>query len=63
MKSASKEIRETKDMVVNGYVITLVKLEENMRPLPSYMGLKGWALQSMCKMKRTIYPIQIKRTK
>lgn len=67
MKSISKEIRETKDYFINGYIITLVKLDDDIREkqcaCACYMGKKGWALQQIIKMKRTIFPIQFKRTR
>lgn len=54
--SKEKE-RETQCLLKNGYVITLVKMEENVhRPIPCYMGMWGWALQSMIKMQRRYKP-------
>ena len=56
--TSSKEKRETQTLLKNGYVITLVKMEENShRPIPCYMGMWGWALQYVIKMERTIKPI------
>jgi len=56
--TSSKEKRETKSLLKNGYVITLVKMEENShRPIPCYMGMWGWALLSVIKMQRTIKPV------
>jgi len=55
------EVR-TKDLFINGYIVTLIRRDDPLKPIPSYRGMKGWALQEMYKMKRTIYPIQYKRT-
>ena len=63
--TSSKEKRETKELLINGHVITLVKMEENPhRPIPCFMGMWGWALQGVIKMQRTNKPIpKMKRTK
>lgn len=63
--SSKKEIRETKDVLINGYVITLVRMEENVhRPIPCFMGMWGWALKTEIKMKRIYKPCtKMKRTR
>ena len=47
MKKLTSKIKESKDLFINGYTITIVKYEDDdLRPVPCYMGWKGWALQS-----------------
>jgi len=62
--SSKKEKRETKDLLVNGYVITLVKMNERNRPEACFMSMRGWALQTIFKMNRTFKPFpKIRRTR
>jgi hypothetical protein len=61
---SKKEKRETKVLLINGYVTTLVKLDERYRPEACYMGMRGWALQEIIKMKRENKPIpKMRRTR
>ena len=45
--------RETKEVIVNGYIFTLAKLDKmeyNLRIIkPNFMGNEGWVLQSVIK--------------
>lgn len=61
---SKKEKRETKDLLINGYVITLVRMTERGRPCACYMGMQGWALQTIIKMNRRFKPVlKMRRTR
>jgi len=52
----SKDKRETQDIFINGYILTLVKGRKDQKGIvkqPCYCGKQGWALLSVVKMKRT----------
>jgi hypothetical protein len=65
----NKEVkeRETKDIIMNGFIYILVKDNycNEKRPLPCFMGHSGWALHSVMKRKikqkmiRTKWTIQL----
>lgn len=57
-----RDTRETKTLFINGYIYTLVKgrISDNFRCKhikdPTFMGMRGWALQSIIKLKRNKFP-------
>lgn len=50
----------TKILCINGYIFTLVRIDEVKRPSrderPCFMGIQNYALQSIIKLKRSNPP-------
>ena len=45
--------KETKDLLMNGFIYTLVRDDylNEKRPCPCFMGYEGWALHSIMRRK------------